>query len=332
MALTGLAPSPADRIAAFMDAETTVEGVPLRVVELTGEPGDMVLCHPVMVHCVAPNRGARPRFMRIKTQILTHEGRALQRQTVSSALKVSLPVMDLRSLRYFVAVAEERHFGRAAARLHMSQPPLSRAIKQLEADVGALLLARSPTGVTLTPVGTVLSTRRAPCSTMPTASAYAWSQRPPARRPSPSASCATAPTGGRHRLAAAYRERNPGVDIRVRDADLTDPTSGLRAGLVDVALTRTPFDRAGIRPGYCAPIRSGWSCAPTTRWPAATACRLADLRTAAGSSSRRAPTRSGSRYWNGAAPGGPFATDLWCARSANACRLFCGTARSDWRR
>ena len=78
MALTGEAPSPADRIAAFMDAETVVEGVPLRVVELTGEPGDMVFCHPVMVHCVAPNRGTRPRFMRIKTQVLTHEGRELR--------------------------------------------------------------------------------------------------------------------------------------------------------------------------------------------------------------------------------------------------------------
>ena len=78
MALTGQAPSPADRIAAFMDTETTIEGVPLRVVELTGEPGDMVFCHPVMVHCVAQNRGTRPRFMRIKTQVLTHEGRELR--------------------------------------------------------------------------------------------------------------------------------------------------------------------------------------------------------------------------------------------------------------
>jgi hypothetical protein len=77
MALTGHVPSPADRIAAFMDAETIVEGVPLRVVELTGEPGDMVFCHPVMAHCVAPNRGARPRFMRIKSQVLTREGREL---------------------------------------------------------------------------------------------------------------------------------------------------------------------------------------------------------------------------------------------------------------
>jgi hypothetical protein len=81
MALTGLAPSPADRVAAFMDTETVVDGVPLRVVELTGEPGDMVFCHPLIVHCVAPNRGTRPRFMRIKTQVLTHEGRELRNRS-----------------------------------------------------------------------------------------------------------------------------------------------------------------------------------------------------------------------------------------------------------
>jgi hypothetical protein len=57
---------------------TTVDGVPLRVVELTGEPGDMVFCYPVMVHCAAPNRGTRPRFMRIKTHVLTHERRELR--------------------------------------------------------------------------------------------------------------------------------------------------------------------------------------------------------------------------------------------------------------
>jgi ectoine hydroxylase-related dioxygenase (phytanoyl-CoA dioxygenase family) len=80
MALTGQAPSPADRTAAFMAGETIVEGVPLRVVELTGEPGDMVFCHPVMVHCRTQNRGARPRFMRIKQQLLTHEGRKRRSQ------------------------------------------------------------------------------------------------------------------------------------------------------------------------------------------------------------------------------------------------------------
>ena len=64
--------------------------------------------------------------------------------------------IDLKLLRRFVVVAEERNFGRAAARLHMTQPPLSRAIKQLETDVGAVLLDRSSTPVTLTSAGTAL--------------------------------------------------------------------------------------------------------------------------------------------------------------------------------
>lgn len=81
MALTGQAPSPADRIAAFMDGEAIVDGVALRVVELTGEPGDMALCHPAIVHCRAPNRGPRPRFMRIKQQFLTREGRLRLRRS-----------------------------------------------------------------------------------------------------------------------------------------------------------------------------------------------------------------------------------------------------------
>ncbi|MGW7274434.1 LysR family substrate-binding domain-containing protein [Streptomyces sp. NPDC054864] len=47
-------------------------------------------------------------------------------------------------------------------------------------------------------------------------------------------------------LAAAYRRRHPGIEIRIRDTDLTDPTCGLRAGLVDIALTRAPFDETAL--------------------------------------------------------------------------------------
>jgi DNA-binding transcriptional LysR family regulator len=64
--------------------------------------------------------------------------------------------VETRELRYFVAVAEELHFGRAAQRLGMAQPPLSRAVAQLERRLGTTLLHRSSRSVALTPAGEVL--------------------------------------------------------------------------------------------------------------------------------------------------------------------------------
>ncbi|MGW3911394.1 LysR family transcriptional regulator [Streptomyces sp. NPDC005070] len=148
-------------------------------------------------------------------------------------------------MRYFVAVAEELHFGRAATRLHMSQPPLSRAIKQMEAEVGAPLFTRSPAGVTLTAVGSVL---------LDEARALLDHADRLRVRVSAAAGVATITIGllgdgtdpGVARLAAVYRRSRPGIDIRIRETDLTDPTCGLRAGLVDVALTRAPFDETAL--------------------------------------------------------------------------------------
>ncbi|ANN18671.1 LysR family transcriptional regulator [Amycolatopsis orientalis] len=153
--------------------------------------------------------------------------------------------MELRLLRYFVAVVEERHFGRAAARLRMTQPPLSRAIQQLERDLGVVLLLRSAAGVEPTAAGnTLYAEARTLLDQAERARALVRAAAGPATLTVGILADGAGETGDL--LAAAFRRRHPEVSIRFREADFTDPTTGLRAGLADVALTRSPFDETGL--------------------------------------------------------------------------------------
>ncbi len=235
--------------------------------------------------------------------------------------------MDLRSLRYFIAVAEERHFGRAAARLHITQPPLSRAIRQLETDLGALLLHRSPAGVTLTGAGTALYEE---------ARALLEHAEHARARVTAAAGTATFTIGilsdsaedTNSALADAFRSRNPKVVVQVRQADLTDPTTGLRAGLADVALTRTPFDSTGISTRVLRSDPVGVVLRADDPLAGRTPCSWTTSAAGRGSNSPREPIHCGGR--TGAAPGpaSRLATDRWSAPSPNASRAPCGPARS----
>ncbi|MCF3103218.1 LysR family transcriptional regulator [Streptomyces roseoverticillatus] len=154
--------------------------------------------------------------------------------------------MDLRALRCFVAVAEEGHFGRAAARLYIAQPPLSRRIRKLEADLGCRLFDRIPTGARLTPAGEVLLAEARDLLER-AERARERVRGAEAGRVLVLGTVAGAGLEVGPAALAALRRDHPGVRVRLREAPITDPTAGLREGRVDLALTRLPFDTEGLR-------------------------------------------------------------------------------------
>ena len=156
----------------------------------------------------------------------------------------SLGVVETRELRYFVAVAEEAHVGRAAARLGMAQPPLSRAIAQLERRLGADLFVRTPRGVTLTRAGeTLLREGRAALAAVEAAERRT---RRTAAADGRATVVLTAKAGASSELVAklldAYAVEPDAVDVEVVLSPPGHQAEMLRDGRADVAILHRPFD------------------------------------------------------------------------------------------
>ncbi|BCJ47009.1 LysR family transcriptional regulator [Actinoplanes ianthinogenes] len=150
--------------------------------------------------------------------------------------------METRELRYFVAVAEEAHFGRAAQRLGMAQPPLSRAISQLERRLGVELLERTSRGATLTEAGAVLL-REARAVLDAVEAAERRTRRAASAGPG---LVLVAKAGASSELLAklldAYASEPDAVPVDVVLCGVAEQERLLRDGRADVALLHRPFD------------------------------------------------------------------------------------------
>lgn len=150
--------------------------------------------------------------------------------------------MGLRHLRAFLAIADERNITRAAARLHLTQPALSRTLRDLEAHLGVRLVDRSTHHLELTPAGETFRDRAAAAvaavdevldpakaGTWPLRVGHAWSAL------------------GEHTTAILRRWQREQPETPLELLRLDDRTAGLTQGQVDVAVLRIPLDAPGIR-------------------------------------------------------------------------------------
>jgi DNA-binding transcriptional LysR family regulator len=156
-------------------------------------------------------------------------------------------MFELSQLRCFAAVAEELHFGRAAARLNMTQPPLSRQIQILEHALGVGLFERTSRSVRLTPAGHAFLTEAR--HLLQLAEGAGLAAKRVARGEAGSVTIGlTAATsyGFLPRLIAFARSEMPKVDLVLREMVTADQMEALASSRIDLGLVRLPIDRRGV--------------------------------------------------------------------------------------
>jgi DNA-binding transcriptional LysR family regulator len=149
--------------------------------------------------------------------------------------------MELRHLRYFLAVADELHFGRAAARLHIAQPPLSQQIRQLERELGFDLFLRTHRRVRLTDAGRAF--RDEASSLIERLGQATVAAQRVARGESGALAVgfvASATYALLPRLYRRFRERHPGVALTLSEMSTAEQVEALRAGRIHLGLARAP--------------------------------------------------------------------------------------------
>ncbi|KAB7629764.1 LysR substrate-binding domain-containing protein [Stenotrophomonas rhizophila] len=150
-------------------------------------------------------------------------------------------MIETRLLQQFIAVAEELHFNRAAERLHMAQPPLSQAIRKLEAAVGAPLFERTPRSVALTPAGAAfLETARRTVQSLEEGVAQTRRVAQGMEGHLTLAFINIAPYASLLQALRHFRERNPGIAFTMREATTQEQVNALEQGEVDIGFMRTP--------------------------------------------------------------------------------------------
>lgn len=189
-----------------------------------------------------------------------------------------VPRMELRHLRYFVVLSEELHFGRAAARLHMAQPPLSQRIRDLERELGVELFHRGRGGVRLTEAGALLLEHTRPVLDGVDRAREAMRRILPGTAGTLRAGIPpdTAPEVLRT-IAARFAAQAPDVLLELHEVSTDEQIAQLREGTLDVGIVRHPSDTVGLESGPVLSRRLGVVLPAEHRLAGSELVRLRDL-------------------------------------------------------